>query len=154
MESITQKENSIKEEAMNNEEARKQQLEEALKQAKELADPAARMRRLKTGRLALEKPIRARSTDIDELEFDFGGLSCMEIADAMDADTSANSTFRITWKQALQLFASAAAKKSDKADSADILRGLGTADAIKAVQVTTAFFIACSQAGNMRYTAG
>ena len=128
--------------------------EKAIAELKKMADPRERARRNRKGSLKLETPIRAGGENIDELHFDFGSLSCGEIAEAMDADAKANNTFRITWKQALQLFAEAAAKETGKVDKIDILRDLKVQDAIKAVQVTTVFFIACSQAGNERYSQG
>lgn len=126
----------------------------AMEKLKQMADPRERARRTRKGSLKLETPIRAGGEDITELHFDFGSLSCAEIAEAMDGDAKANNTFRITWKQAMQLFAAAAAKGTEKADGIDILRDLKVQDAIKAVQVTTVFFIACSQAGNERYSQG
>ncbi|MBQ8507220.1 MAG: hypothetical protein IJ466_07325 [Clostridia bacterium] len=117
-----------------------------------IIDPRERAKRLAKGKLQLESPIRSASTDVEELEYDFSKLNGIDMANAMDKDTSANSTFRITNKQALFLFAEAAAKCTRGIDSTDILERLGIGDAIKAVQVATAFFIASSQAGNMRIT--
>ena len=121
-------------------------------EAKTLLDPRERMRRLGKGTLELASPIRAGGEDIGKLNFDFTRMTGLEMAECMDRDLKASNIFKVTHLQALHLFAAAAAKATDKVDSTDILERLSFGDAVKAVQVATAFFIASSQAGNARIT--
>lgn len=131
----------------------KKELNKALTEAlKLISDPRERALRLSRGRFRLEKPIRARSRDIEELKIDFSMLSGMEVVDALDRDAKGNNAFYITKKQALFLFAEAAAKATPDVDSTDILERISVADTLKAVQVAAAFFTASSQAANMRYS--
>lgn len=103
------------------------------------------------GTFKLAVPFRSDGYDISELHYDFKALTGVEYANAMDADNSRNTdSFRMTNKQALTLFATAAAKKTEHVDKDDVLRGLSIDDAIKAVQITTVFFVLSSRAGNTR----
>lgn len=68
------------------------------------------------GRLALETPILAGDENINELVYDFTELNGIEYTDAMDADMNAQQIYRITYRQALNLFATAAAKETDGVD--------------------------------------
>ena len=103
----------------------------------------------------MSTPIHADDRDVKELEYDFLALSSFEYAECMDRDTGTrNNTFNMTNKQALNLFAAAAARKTKGVDAADVRRGLSVADAVKAVQIATTFFVACSQEGNKRITTG
>ena len=102
------------------------------------------------GVLKLEKPIRAGGEDVNELPYDFTALTGMEYADAMDADPNSANLFRITSRQALNLFAMAAAKETRKADKRDILERIGTSDALKGIQLASLFFNISTKAGNLR----
>ena len=102
------------------------------------------------GVLKLETPIRAASEDIEELIYDFTDLTGMEYIDAMDTDPNAANAFKITNRQALALFAKAAAKKTDKVDMRDIIEQIGATDAVEGVQLAMLFFRASSTAGRMR----
>lgn len=103
------------------------------------------------GTFKLAVPFRSDGYDITELHYDFKALTGVEYANAMDSDNSRNTdSFRMTNKQALSLFATAAAKKTEHVDKDDVMRGLSIDDAIKAVQITTVFFVLSSRAGNTR----
>ena len=91
------------------------------------------------GTLELATPIRARSKDITELHYDFGKLSGWEYVEAMDSDPTARNVFVVTKKQALCLFAAAAAKATADIDAKDIKERIGLADAQRAAQVATLF---------------
>lgn len=102
------------------------------------------------GVLQLETPIRSRSEDVKELAYDFTELTGMEYIDAMDEDSNAINTFKITNRQALALFAKAAAKQTEGVDMRDIQEQIGVTDAVEAVQLATLFFNASTRAGRMR----
>lgn len=99
------------------------------------------IKELYKGTLKLSKPIRAASEDITELHYDFTILTGWDYVDAMDSDTAAKNMFKITSKQALSLFAVAAAKKTDNVDAKDIKERIGVVDAAKAVQLATVFLV-------------
>ena len=110
--------------------------------------------RLSSGKMALAVPFLADDKEVKELDYDFQALTGMELADAMDKGAAGmgGSAFRISSRQAMEVFAAAAAKCTDGVDAADIRRGLSSQDVIKAVQLATVFFVASSQAGNGRIT--
>jgi hypothetical protein len=108
-----------------------------------------RLLKLAKGTLDLITPIRAESHDLTALEYDFTKITGWEYADAMDKGKS-ESSFRLSAKQALSLFATAVTKATKGVDFTDILQRIGTADAIKAVQLATVFFVACTLEGNRR----
>ena len=68
----------------------------------------------------------------------------------MDSDPNAQQIYRITYRQALALFAKAASKQTDKIDMRDIIERMGMTDAVEAVQLATLFFSASTRAGRMR----
>lgn len=102
------------------------------------------------GRLTLENPIIAGDEEITELIYDFNELTGTEYTDAMDSDMNAQQIYRITYRQALALFAKAAAKQTDKVDTRDIIERIGMTDAVEAVQLATLFFSASTRAGRLR----
>ena len=102
------------------------------------------------GRLKLETPINAGGEEITELVYDFTELTGLEYTDAMDSDMNAENPFRVTRRQALALFAKAAAKQMQRIDMQDILAGLGMTDAVEAVELASLFFSASTRAGRMR----
>ena len=102
------------------------------------------------GRLRLEKPIRAHDLDIEELAYDFTALTGMEYTEAMDTGNGSDSVYSITNRQALSLFAKAAAKQTEDVDKQDILSQIGMTDALEGVQLAMLFFNASTQAGRMR----
>ena len=102
------------------------------------------------GRMRLETPIRAHDREFDELAYDFTTLKGYEYTDAMDSDTNANNAFNITRRQALALFAKAAAKQTDGLDMQDIIGEISVTDSVEAVEVATLFFTASRRAGRMR----
>lgn len=104
------------------------------------------------GRLKLEAPIESGDRKIEELPYDFTVLTGMEYADAMDSDANANSGqfHRITYRQALALFAKAAAKQTDGLDMDDIISRIGATDAVEGVQLASIFFSASTRAGRLR----
>ncbi len=119
--------------------------------------PGQVLQELTRGTLKLLKPFRAHSQDVEELRFDFCGLTTDEEFDALDSVTTYNFNV-ITNKQALALFAATAAKCAPEVDddghmiklydARDIRKRLGPADAIKAVQLAKLFYSASSQAGD------
>lgn len=104
------------------------------------------------GTLELAMPIRARSRDVTELHYDFTKLTGWEYAEAMDADPTARNVFVVTKKQAICLFAAAAAKVTPDVDARDIKERIGLADAQRAVQVATLFLTTSArEAGKNTY---
>ena len=102
------------------------------------------------GRLKLETPILAGDTQIDELVYDFTTLTGLEYTNAMDSDITAREVYRITNRQALALFAAAAARHTERVDAKDIIERIGMTDAVEGVQLATAFFLASTRAGRFR----
>lgn len=102
------------------------------------------------GRLQLETPIRARSRDIEELVYDFTALTGKEYIEAMDSSPVPANTFGITYRQALALFATAAAKQTNDVDAQDILERIGMTDAATGEQLARLFFNASTRAGRLR----
>lgn len=131
-------------------EALKKQLRENIEERRERRRIAGEAMSEGKGRLRLEKPIISRDEEITELPYDFTELTGMEYTDAMDRDPNAQQIYRITYKQALALFAIAAAKQSDGLDMQDIVERIGMTDALEGVQLATHFFIAATRAGQMR----
>ena len=130
--------------------------------SRQLAEERARMKDALAamsegkGRLRLDSPIPCDSGDgeslIEELPYDFTALTGLEYTEAMDSDVNASSQqiFRITQRQALALFAKAAAKETARLDMQDILARIGAADTVAAVQLATLFFGASTRAGQKR----
>ena len=102
------------------------------------------------GRLKLETPITMGDRTVDELCYDFTDMTGLEYTEAMDIDRSADMVYRITYRQALALFARSAAKHTDNVDMRDIMENLGVTDALEGVQLATLFFNASTRAGRMR----
>lgn len=102
------------------------------------------------GVLRLEKPILSGDKEITELPYDFNELTGTEYTDAMDCDPNAQQIYRITYRQALALFATAAAKQSDRLDRRDIIERIGGTDGQVGVQLATLFFSASTRAGQLR----
>lgn len=102
------------------------------------------------GRLHLETPIVANDEEITELTYDFTNLTGMEYVAAMDSDPNAMQIFKITYRQGLALFATAAAKHTESVDSRDIMERIGMTDAVEGVQLATLFFSSSTRAGRLR----
>lgn len=102
------------------------------------------------GRLTLETPIQSGEETVTELIYDFTELTGLEYADAMDSDNSAQRIYQITSRQALALFAKAAAKQTDGLDMRDIMERIGATDALEGVQLATIFFTGSTRAGRAR----
>ena len=102
------------------------------------------------GRLELETPIMSGDEEITELAYDFTVLTGLEYTAAMDSDFQAQQIYKITYRQALALFAAAAAKQTPALDSRDILERIGMTDAVEGVQLATLFFTASTRAGRLR----
>lgn len=103
------------------------------------------MKRMAKGKMTLETPFRSKSKDVPELEYDFSLLNGWEYVEAMDSDTEARNVFRITFKQAFNLFAAAVAKCQQGIDAIDVKKQLSFTDAVKAVQLATLFWVTCNQ---------
>lgn len=100
------------------------------------------------GTLTLEKPIQDGENTITELKWDFSNITGTEYCDAMDMDPNGSNVFRLTTKQALYLFATAAGKATPGLDAKDIRTRIGMMDANAAIQATIVFFNTSSRAGN------
>lgn len=141
-----------------NEEIRKN--EETIQAQAEKIDVEKQLAKIAKGVMKLEKPIQAGAGAVTELRWDFRELTGWEYANALDGDSADVNVFKITNKQALCLFAAAAAKattiKNDAGmdvhplDARDIRSRMGIDDTIKAVQMATVFFVASARAGNKR----
>ena len=131
------------------EELRKQLQEEAEKIKKRNSEADEIIKQGK-GRLTLETPILSRDEEVKELQYDFTRLTGLEYTEAMDSDPTAQQIYRITYKQALSLFAKAAAKETDGLDARDIMQRIGVTDAVEGVQLATIFFTGSTRAGRMR----
>ena len=137
-------------EEKNDKAARKEQLKERLEEIKAKNREANEAMSQGKGRLTLEKAILAGDEEVTELQYDFTELTGMEYTDAMDSDPNAQQIYRITYRQALALFAMAAAKQADRLHYRDIIERIGVTDAVEAVQLATLFFSASTRAGRMR----
>lgn len=102
------------------------------------------------GVLTLKTPIRAGGEDVTELTYDFNLITGAEYTDAMDSDPNAVQVFKITYRQALRLFATAAAKETPKVDARDIMERIGVADAEVGSQLAMVFFNLSARAGKLR----
>lgn len=120
-------------------------------ETKDITDPNEAVKTLSEGRLKLFRPFLADNVEIEELKYNFENMDGVTMMAAMDRGAkNGGNAFRITNEQALELFIASAAKETDGVDATDIRRGLGSVDAVKAVQLATVFFVASSQAGNAR----
>jgi hypothetical protein len=106
------------------------------------------------GTLMLEVPIRAEDKDVKELRYNFTKLTGWEYAAAMDTDPAGGNVFNISTKQALTLFAKAAAKETKGIDDIDIRERISIQDSVKAVQLAALFFFATTREGEKRITSG
>lgn len=126
--------------------------EEAKKKAPQavITDAAEQIRKFGHGKLTLAAPIRAGGKDVTELNYDFTKLSGLDFVEAMDADPKAVNLFRLSARQAMEMFARAAIKETEGIDATDIRERMGAQDAMKATQLATVFFAAANRAGNNR----
>ena len=138
-------------------EIRKKEAEEAvnkfkqeLEERKKKRDEAIKAVGEGKGILTLETPIKAGEKEIAELTYDFTTLTGLEYTEAMDSDVNATQIYKITYRQALALFAKACAKYNEYLDARDIVERLGVTDAIEGVHLATLFFTASTRAGQMR----
>ena len=83
--------------------------------------PPITLSMISKGTLELAVPIRARSADVSVLHYDFTKLSGWEYVEAMDSDTASRNVFQVSKKQALALFAAAAAKQAGKLHCANVI---------------------------------
>ena len=132
--------------------------EENKKQNEQSQEPSAQqpapitLNMISKGTLELATPIRARSKDVTALHYDFTRLTGWEYAEAMDSAPAARNVFVVTKKQAICLFAAAAAKVTPDVDAKDIKERIGLADAQRAVQVATLFLTTSArEAGRNTY---
>ena len=114
-------------------------------------DTVEYLKKLSSDTLQLNTAIRAGGEDVEELQYDFNKLTGWEVAEAIDSDKKATTIFRLTAKQALNLFAVAAAKATTAAqkalnqdakgiDANDIKERIGAVDSVAAVQLAIVFF--------------
>ena len=102
------------------------------------------------GIFKLNTPIISGDEEITELPYDFTSLTGLEYTDAMDSDIRARDLQKITYRQGLALFATAAAKYSERLDMHDIVERIGAADAVEAVEIASLFFVASARTGHLR----
>lgn len=137
-------------------ETQEAEAEEEEAEGKVMGSAIEQLRELCRGTMKLMTPIRAHGEDVNEISYDFCGLTSSEMMDALDS-VPVNNMFAISNRQALALFAATAEKcapmtqeggrKSRLYDKKDIER-MGAADSVKAVQLAKLFYTASSQAGN------
>lgn len=94
---------------------------------------------LAKGTLELAYPITARDKELKSLKYDYNALSGWEYVDAMDGDRESRNAFVVSAKQALRLFAAAAAKLNDDLDATDICQRLSLVDTQRVVQLSSLF---------------
>lgn len=123
---------------------------ETMKALREKSKESLEAMKAGKGRLRLETPIMAGDTEIKELIYDFTDMTGLEYTAAMDSDMNARENYKITNRQALALFAAAAAKHTEYVDSKDIIERIGMTDAVEGVQLATSFFVASTRAGRFR----
>ena len=121
-------------------ENKKMNVEEMKKLMQEQAE------KLQAGELKLKKPIKGGGKELSVLKYDFSELTAWEYALALDSDNSAANSFRLTKKQAISLFAAAAAKKTEEVDAKDIKEQMGVHDGVQAANIATVFYVAASRA--------
>jgi len=131
-------------------EEKKEEIKNAATEEKKLTDPTEQVKRLASGELLLENPIKSGAQSYDKISYDFRKITGWDYADAMDSDSKNSNLFWITAKQALSLFAVAASKATPGMSSMDVKEQIGMGDTMNAVRIATAFFIASTRAGNMR----
>ena len=126
----------------------REKMEEGRQKAKDAQEAMSQGK----GKLTLETPIKSGEKEITELKYDFTALTGLEYTDAMDNDMNANPNAiqNVTHKQALALFAKAAAKQTEGLDMQDIMTRIGATDALEAVQLAKIFFVGSTRAGRMR----
>lgn len=115
-----------------------------------ILNPEEQIRQFARGKMELSVPIKDGENTYTELHWDFLALTGAEYVDALDRDTRASNSFRMTSTQAFNLFAAAAGKATQGIDATDIRRGMGIMDAQKATQLATVFFTASNRVGNRR----
>lgn len=94
------------------------------------------------GKLKLEKPMKSGEDHITELSYDFTSITGLDLVNALDKDNT-TMTSHVTNKQALYLFAAAAAKVTEKVDVTDIVSQISAEDACIAVVYAKIFFQLC-----------
>ena len=126
----------------------REKMEEGRQRAKEAQEAMSQGK----GKLTLETPMKSGEKEITELKYDFTAMTGLEYTDALDNDMNANPNAiqNITHKQALALFAKAAAKQTEGLDMQDIMTRIGATDALEAVQLAKIFFVGSTRAGRMR----
>lgn len=126
-------------------------IQEAKSRSEKIQEAKAAIKEGK-GVLHLEKPILSGGEEIKELPYDFMELNGLELTDALDDSQASQQIYGITNRQALALFAAAAAKQTASLDKRDILERIGVTDAVEAIQLGMLFYRASSVAGQMRIT--
>ncbi|MCE5342207.1 MAG: hypothetical protein LLF96_01275 [Eubacteriales bacterium] len=119
-----------------------------------LANAEKQLLRISAGTVTLETPIRAGGKDLTELDYDLRKLTGWEYADALDTDKGAHDPMKISAKQALALFAAAAAKATKGLDAKDIMERIGPMDASIGIRIASVFFMASVNLGNKRISNG
>lgn len=132
------------------EEETKKKIADQMEELRRISREAQEAQAAGKGVLRLENPMSVRDHEVKELVYDFNVLTGLEYTSAMDTDPTSTQIFRITYRQALALFAKSAAKQTEDVDERDILEQIGMTDAVEGVQLATLFFNASTRAGRMR----
>lgn len=127
------------------------------KEKKSAAEMGQELRELCRGKRELLVPFRAHGQDVKEMEYDFFSMTGMEMLDALDSDM-VNNVLAISNKQALAIFAAAAAKrapvieengfKTRLYDAKDVRERLSPADCVAAIRIAKLFYQASGQTGS------
>lgn len=105
------------------------------------------------GKMPLAVPMKDGERVLNELEYDFLKLDGMEYAEALDEmDDGRGNGFKISKKQAVNLFCAAAAKCTDGMFQKELRERLSVRDAINAAKIATLFFAASSRAASFLTT--
>lgn len=107
--------------------------------------------KLGKGKMVLAVPLTADDREVTELEYDFVKFTGAEYADVLDK-AAAPFVAGLTNRQCLLLFAHGVQKATPGVDEGDVRDRLSAIDAVQAMQVTKAFFMACSRVGRISST--
>ena len=103
------------------------------------------LRNLSKGVIELEMPIKAGDAEIKELHYDFNKIRGQDYIDAMDSDIKAQNAFKISNKQAFELFLKSAGALNKGVDEKDLRDRMSTPDIIAAVRISLIFFVTKSR---------
>ena len=125
--------------------------EKAAEARRQFDESIAAAEMLYTGVFKLCRPILDGDKTYEELKYDFTALTASELCRAIDGASERNdSAYKLSDRQALALFAAAAAKETKGLDATDIRERMSAMDGVAAIRVATIFFDASFRAGSLR----